>query len=109
MPRDELKDGPIQNRGCTDILCCLLFIVFFAGFTGVHWYGFMHGDPYLLLTTWDYDGNGCGYNETTLEYPYLYYPTIDIQGAAAKGASVETAKEILRYGVCVQECPTGDQ
>ena len=62
MPRDELKNGPIQNRGCTDFLCCLLFIVFFAGFAGVHWYGIQNGDPYLLLTTWDYDGNGCGYS-----------------------------------------------
>jgi hypothetical protein len=23
---DELKEGPVTNRHCTDILCCLIFI-----------------------------------------------------------------------------------
>ena len=35
----------------------------------------------LLLTTWDYDGNGCGYNKTTKDYPYLYYPSVDFYEA----------------------------
>lgn len=25
---DALKDGPIADRSCTDILCCLIFIAF---------------------------------------------------------------------------------
>ena len=78
MPRDELKNGPIMNRGCTDVLCCLFFLAFMGGMGAVHFYGVQNGDPYLLLTTWDYDGNGCGYNETTKSYPFLYYPAIDI-------------------------------
>jgi hypothetical protein len=51
-------------------------------------YGYLNGNPMLLLTPWDYDGilrefnlsvgNGCGYNTTTLSYPYLYWPAPDI-------------------------------
>ena len=25
---EELENGPMENRSCTDILCCLLFICF---------------------------------------------------------------------------------
>lgn len=27
-----LKDGPIADRSCTDIICCLVFIAFWVGF-----------------------------------------------------------------------------
>lgn len=27
---DRLENGPIEDRGCTDILCCLMFIAFWA-------------------------------------------------------------------------------
>ena len=72
LPRDELKNGPIENRGCTDILCCLIFIAFLVGMVGVSGYGITYGNPKLLLTTWDADKNGCGFNKTTKDYPYLY-------------------------------------
>jgi len=84
LPKEQLKNGPVMNRSCTDIICCCLFLAFCVGMVGTACYGFIKGDPYLLLTTWDYDskiilnkfiqGNGCGYNKTTLDYPYLYWP-----------------------------------
>jgi len=77
VPTDEMANGPVQDRSCTDILCCLVFLAFLTGMVGCAGYGYLYGDPNLLLTTWDADGNGCGYNETTKDYPYLYYPMID--------------------------------
>ena len=59
------------------ILCCLIFLAFLTGMVGTAGYGFLYGDPYLLITTWDADENGCGYNETTKDYPFLYFPVID--------------------------------
>ena len=103
-----MKNGPVMDRGCTDILCCLVFIAFLVGMVGVSGYGLTYGDPYLLLTTWDYDGNGCGYNKTTKDYPYLYYPTIDYNSALKAEPGLTSPKEILKYGVCVKECPSGD-
>ena len=25
-----LKNGPLENRGCTDILCCIIFLAFWG-------------------------------------------------------------------------------
>ena len=44
LPRDELKNGPVYNRGCTDILCCLIFLAFIVGMIGTSGYGFLYGD-----------------------------------------------------------------
>lgn len=83
LPRDQLNNGPVNDRGCTDILCCLIFVAFIVVFVGVAGYGWSNGQPHLLLTTWDADGNGCGYSEATIDYPFLYFPALDIN--AVKG------------------------
>jgi len=46
---------------------------------GVTAYGLIFGNPSLLMTVWDYNGNGCGYNSSTKDYPFLYYPAIDYE------------------------------
>jgi choline transporter-like protein 2/4/5 len=103
-----MENGPVPDRGCTDILCCLVFICFLVGMGGVTAYGLLQGDPYLLLTTWDANGNGCGYNTTTKDYPYLYFPTIDLEAAKKADPSVKSISDVLRFGVCVKTCPTGN-
>jgi hypothetical protein len=73
---------------------------------GTSGYGFMYGDPYLLLTTWDADGNGCGYSAKTMDYKYLYFPTIDFAAAQKASASVDSVTDVLKFSTCVKECPT---
>ena len=59
------------------------------------------------MTAWDADGNGCGYTERTKDYPYLYFPTIDFK--AAQGATgLSALTEILKFSVCVKNCPDGE-
>jgi hypothetical protein len=77
LPRDQLANGPVLDRSCTDILCCLIFVAFLVGMVGACGYGYLKGDPMLLTTTWDGDAYGCGYNTSRLDYPYLYFPMID--------------------------------
>ena len=82
---------------------------------GTSGYGYLYGDPELLLTTWDYDGNGCGYSEKTVDYPYLYFPTINYTAAMqaegddtqsdAAGAARDKIVAVLKYSMCVSECP----
>lgn len=102
LPAEELKKGPVQNRSCTDLICCCVFIIFLIGLAGTCSYGFVHGDPYLLLTSWDYDRNGCGYNETTKDYPYLYFPAPDISNFTSDPLSA------FKYSTCVKSCPTAN-
>lgn len=75
---------------------------------GTGGYGYMYGEPALLLTMWDADGNGCGYNGTFLDYPFLYYPTVDpaaMQNASSSIDPAGSASQMLSFGTCVKECP----
>lgn len=55
LPKDKLQNGPVMDRSCTDIICCFLFLAFIVGMGGSGAYGYINGDPYLLLVGWDYD------------------------------------------------------
>lgn len=76
---------------------------------GAGGYGLIHGQPHLLLTPWDSDGNGCGYSPATKDYPYLYFPFINLDAATAAASNPESASvsDILKFGACVKECPSG--
>ena len=52
----ELENGPIDNRYCTDILCCLLFLASIGAMIGIFAYGIANGDPQKLLSGYDPDG-----------------------------------------------------
>ena len=71
-------------------------------------YGFAKGNPKLLLTGWDADGNGCGYNETTKDYPYLYWPAPNLKGVNMSSKNPSDYMQIFKYSTCVKSCPSGD-
>jgi hypothetical protein len=84
-----------------------------VGMVGVGGYAYLNGDPMLLLTTWDYDGNPCGYpskSNATIDYPYLYFPAIDYNSVAGQGGdggiNAASMTELLKYSTCVKECPS---
>ncbi|VDI21944.1 Hypothetical predicted protein, partial [Mytilus galloprovincialis] len=60
---NENFKGPIENRSCTDIICCLLFLVFILGLIAVSILGFVWGNPNRLLHPTDSSGLICGYDE----------------------------------------------
>ena len=106
--KDSFKNGPISKRSCTDIICCCVFIAAIVGFCGASAYGWQKGNPKLLILGWDSDGQGCGYTEAVKDYPYLYFPeppAFDLK-EAFKEMSIGAAMKMLKYGVCVKECPT---
>lgn len=47
-------------------------------------------------------GNGCGYNASTKDYPYLYFPGPDISNISSDPL------EAFKYSVCVKSCPSGN-
>lgn len=51
-----LAEGPFENRGCTDILCCLVFIGFLGGMGFIYSLA-MNEDPTKLVDLYDPDGN----------------------------------------------------
>ena len=53
---DELANGPLENRSCRDVLCCLLFIAFMGGMIGVAAFAITAGNPTLLARGYDITG-----------------------------------------------------
>jgi len=55
------KDGiNFNNRSCTDVLCCLIFVAFIGAMIAVAGYSLQRGNPLVLLTPYDSSGNQCG-------------------------------------------------
>ena len=104
---DDLQNGPVMNRSCTDPICCLIFVAFIAGMAAAAAYGFAKGNPKLLLTSWDADGKGCGYSPETKDYPYLYFVAPNMNFNASSKDPKELLK-VFKYAACVKECPTAD-
>uniref|UniRef100_A0AAX7VMW3 Choline transporter-like protein n=1 Tax=Astatotilapia calliptera TaxID=8154 RepID=A0AAX7VMW3_ASTCA len=66
--------GPIQNRGCTDIVCCILFIIAILGYIAVGILAWSQGDPRKVIYPTDSRGQFCGQAGTPLEKkPFLFY------------------------------------
>jgi hypothetical protein len=89
---DELANGPMQKRGCTDILCCLLFIAFLGGMVGIASYALSRGNPNLIGRGYDQDKGICGVSNGYTDYPYLYF-TVPKKG-------------YLSQVLCVKTCPS---
>lgn len=104
-----------MNRSCTDWPCCIVFVLFLVGMAVASGYAITTGDPTILLTGWDYNGNGCGYSEATKDYPYLYWPSPDpsafdpssdfTSGIDWTSLGISQLNDLFKYGVCVKECP----
>ena len=55
------KDGiNFNNRHCTDVLCCVIFVAFIGAMIAVAGYSLQRGNPLILLTPYDSVGNECG-------------------------------------------------
>eukprot|EP00520_Triparma_pacifica_P015089 CAMPEP_0118647022 /NCGR_PEP_ID=MMETSP0785-20121206/8382_1 /TAXON_ID=91992 /ORGANISM="Bolidomonas pacifica, Strain CCMP 1866" /LENGTH=674 /DNA_ID=CAMNT_0006539083 /DNA_START=27 /DNA_END=2051 /DNA_ORIENTATION=- len=84
--------GPMDKRGCTDILCLLLIVAHWVAMTGLGAFAVSEGDYRVVLHPMDVDGNVCGikYGDKAdmTDYPNFYYIN-----------SYST-------GVCVKTCPT---
>ncbi|XP_041482144.1 choline transporter-like protein 2 isoform X2 [Lytechinus variegatus] len=70
---DPTFKGPIENRGCTDVICCILFLACFAGLFVVGYLAWTQGNPLTLIKPTDTLGNICGYSDTVTDKPYLYF------------------------------------
>uniref|UniRef100_A0A668AP15 Choline transporter-like protein n=1 Tax=Myripristis murdjan TaxID=586833 RepID=A0A668AP15_9TELE len=71
---DPTFKGPIQNRGCTDIVCCILFIIAILGYIAVGILAWSQGDPRKVIYPTDSRGQFCGQAGTPLEKkPLLFY------------------------------------
>ncbi|PNJ03428.1 LOW QUALITY PROTEIN: SLC44A4 isoform 1 [Pongo abelii] len=64
--------GPIKNRSCTDVICCVLFLLFILGYIVVGIVAWLYGDPRQVLYPRNSTGAYCGMGENK-DKPYLLY------------------------------------
>ncbi|XP_061578983.1 choline transporter-like protein 2 isoform X1 [Cololabis saira] len=94
--------GPIHDRGCTDILCCILFIVALLGYFSVGILAWSQGDPRKVIYPTDSRGQFCGQAGTPLEKkPLLFY--FNILKCASPLVLLEFQCPTTQ--LCVDKCP----
>ncbi|KAM8887945.1 LOW QUALITY PROTEIN: choline transporter-like protein 5-B [Synchiropus picturatus] len=56
--------GPVHNRSCTDVLCCVIFIIVILGYIALGTVAWIHGDPRKVAYPTDSRGQFCGQLES---------------------------------------------
>lgn len=56
----EYRNGPLAERSCTDCLCCVIFSIFVVLSVGIAVSALLKGNPSLVYTPVDANGNYCG-------------------------------------------------
>ncbi|XP_051965281.1 choline transporter-like protein 5-B isoform X1 [Xyrauchen texanus] len=57
---DPTFRGPVHTRSCTDVLCCVTFVVVILGYIALGTVAWMHGDPRKVVYPTDSYGEFCG-------------------------------------------------
>ncbi|XP_052789549.1 choline transporter-like protein 2 [Mya arenaria] len=102
-PKEFNKNqGPIKNRSCTDIICCLLFLVCISAMVIISIVGYAYGDPKKLLYPTDSDGNQCGIGAYSSRPNLAYFDIMQCTkvGFAAIATGCPTPS------ICVADCPS---
>jgi choline transporter-like protein 2/4/5 len=96
----ELMNGPMSdtNRGCTDIIFCLIFIVFLCAMLAVAGFGWWSGEPSKIMYFYDDDSRQCGLG-VMANYKYLY-----LYSSVTELKKLNTATWSSR-AFCVKTCP----
>ncbi|XP_030052905.1 choline transporter-like protein 2 isoform X2 [Microcaecilia unicolor] len=99
---DPTFKGPIHNRGCTDIICCILIVIAILGYFVVGFVAWTHGDPRKVIYPTDSRGQFCGQLGTTNEKkPFLFY--FNIMKCASPMVLLEFQCPTTQ--ICVEKCP----
>ncbi|XP_059196901.1 choline transporter-like protein 5-B isoform X2 [Centropristis striata] len=56
--------GPVHNRSCTDVICCVIFIIVILGYIALGTVAWIHGDPRKVVYPTDSHGQFCGHKNT---------------------------------------------
>ncbi|XP_032484899.1 choline transporter-like protein 2 isoform X1 [Phocoena sinus] len=99
---DPTFKGPIYNRGCTDVICCVFLLLAIVGYVAVGIIAWTHGDPRKVIYPTDSRGEFCGQKGTKNENkPFLFY--FNIVNCASPLVLLEF--QCPTPQICVEKCP----
>ncbi|XP_078010033.1 choline transporter-like protein 2 isoform X6 [Phascolarctos cinereus] len=100
---DPTFKGPIYNRGCTDVICCVALFIAIVGYVAVGIIAWTHGDPRKVIYPTDSRGQFCGQKGTPNENkPFLFY--FNILKCASPLVLLEFQCPTTQ--TCVEKCPS---
>ncbi|XP_062903972.1 choline transporter-like protein 4 [Mobula hypostoma] len=103
---DPRFKGPIENRSCTDIICCAIFMVFILGYMVVGIVAWLYGDPREVIYPRNSTGMYCGVGNNK-EKPYaLYFNILKCVSPTAILTSALNKLQCPTTQVCVSQCPS---
>uniref|UniRef100_A0A4W5RYV1 Choline transporter-like protein n=1 Tax=Hucho hucho TaxID=62062 RepID=A0A4W5RYV1_9TELE len=91
----------LYSRGCTDIVCCILFIICILGYVAVGILAWSQGDPRKVIYPTDSRGQFCGQSLTLTTKPLLFY--FNIMKCASPMVLLEFQCPTTQ--MCVEKCP----
>ncbi|XP_058514149.1 choline transporter-like protein 5 isoform X7 [Ochotona princeps] len=101
-PYDPGFKGPIAERNCTDVLCCMVFILFVLGYILLGLAAWVHGDPRRVAYPTDSEGHFCGQKGTPYENKsILFYFNL----FSCASPSVLINLQCPTTQICVSKCP----
>ncbi|XP_023574107.1 choline transporter-like protein 5 isoform X2 [Octodon degus] len=94
--------GPVVNRSCTDVVCCMIFLVFIMGYILVGLVAWAHGDARRVTYPTDSQGHFCGQKGTPNENKtILFYFNL----LRCTSPSVMINLQCPTTQICVSKCP----
>lgn len=64
--------GPIEQRSCTDLFCCVIFTISCIAFLAISGYGIATGKTQEVLGIYSYDGILCSNEATNKRNSFQY-------------------------------------
>ncbi|CAB3980840.1 Hypothetical predicted protein [Paramuricea clavata] len=95
--------GPVKDRSCTDIPCCLIFTLYLIGMVIVGIIAFKEGDLDRLIYPKDSKGNTCGKDFADRKYLFFFDLTQCVKRTSLNDLS---SLSCPTPQVCVKKCPT---
>uniref|UniRef100_A0A8C0Y358 Choline transporter-like protein n=1 Tax=Cyprinus carpio carpio TaxID=630221 RepID=A0A8C0Y358_CYPCA len=95
----------LLHRGCTDIICCIFFIVAIVGYVAVGILAWTHGDPRKVIYPTDSLGQYCGQGKLEKK-PLLFY--FNMMKCASPMVLLEfqcPTPQCFFFFLCVEKCP----
>ncbi|KAF3698835.1 Choline transporter-like protein 5-A Solute carrier family 44 member 5-A [Channa argus] len=94
--------GPVHRRSCTDVMCCLIFIIVIFSYIALGILAWFHGDPRKVLYPTDSYGQFCGQKETSNAMkPILFY--FNILKCSSPATLIHLQCPTTQ--MCVSQCP----
>ncbi|KAF7692331.1 hypothetical protein HF521_009941 [Silurus meridionalis] len=99
---DPTFRGPVYNRSCTDVICCVIFIIVILGYIALGTVAWIHGDPRKVIHPTDSSGDFCGQKGTAnAKNPILFYFNI----LKCANPAVLVNLQCPTTQMCVSTCP----